>query len=501
MQKRTLILGPPGTGKTTRLLDLVDKYINAGTSVNKIGFISFTRKAVNEARDRAAKRFRIGQDQFTYFRTIHSLAFRQTSMASADVMTRTHYKQLGTLLGLKITGSQRQDQAIYELNKGDQFVFIESLARLCCESLEDAYSRLNPDFSIQELELFQETLKAFKKAHYLVDFTDMLERFHKNGYKPFLDVLFVDEAQDLAPLQWHIVEQLSQRSGQIYIAGDDDQAIFRWSGADTDYFISLADASTVEILEQSYRLPKKVYKFSLGILDNIGRRNVKKFKPTKDTGSLTFVSRIEEINLDAGEWLIMLRNGYLIKEVADYVRMLGIPYESIWYHPKNDEGLKAALLWERLRNDKEITIQDAKLIFSFMSDNNVSGNWKKALKGRANNTLVSMGKLRLWCNINTTEIWHKALDKISIEDREYYIAARRRDESFTKEPRIKITTIHGAKGGESENVIVFTDMSLRTYNGMIDNPDDESRVFYVAVTRTKNNLYIVSPDTPYYFPF
>ena len=44
------IFGPPGTGKTTSLLDMVDKALSSGVSPNKIAFLAFTRKAAHEAK-------------------------------------------------------------------------------------------------------------------------------------------------------------------------------------------------------------------------------------------------------------------------------------------------------------------------------------------------------------------------------------------------------------------------------------------------------------------
>ena len=49
---KTIVLGPPGTGKTETLLEEVDKYLKI-TDPNRIGYFSFTQKAAYEGRDRA----------------------------------------------------------------------------------------------------------------------------------------------------------------------------------------------------------------------------------------------------------------------------------------------------------------------------------------------------------------------------------------------------------------------------------------------------------------
>ena len=73
---KTIILGPPGTGKTTTLLDLVDDFLRSGTDIKRIGYFSFTKKAAWEATRRAEEKFMIDQKEIPYFRTLHSLAFR-----------------------------------------------------------------------------------------------------------------------------------------------------------------------------------------------------------------------------------------------------------------------------------------------------------------------------------------------------------------------------------------------------------------------------------------
>ena len=48
-----VVLGPPGTGKTTYLLDKVEEYFEKGTPPEKLGYLAFTKKAANEALARA----------------------------------------------------------------------------------------------------------------------------------------------------------------------------------------------------------------------------------------------------------------------------------------------------------------------------------------------------------------------------------------------------------------------------------------------------------------
>ena len=68
---------------------------------------------------------------------------------------------------------------------------------------------------------------------------------------------------------------------------------------------------------------------------------------------------------------------------------------------------------------------------------------------------------------------------------------------FKNKARIRLSTIHGIKGGESDNVIVISDISYKTWRKFNVEPDDEHRVFYVAVTRARKNLFLLHPETKY----
>ena len=76
MAKVIKVLGPPGTGKTTTLLNYVQIEME-NVSIDKIGYFSFTRKAANEARDRAVEKFSLDKKSFKWFSTFIHVAIIQ----------------------------------------------------------------------------------------------------------------------------------------------------------------------------------------------------------------------------------------------------------------------------------------------------------------------------------------------------------------------------------------------------------------------------------------
>jgi superfamily I DNA/RNA helicase len=117
------------------------------------------------------------------------------------------------------------------------------------------------------------------------------------------------------------------------------------------------------------------------------------------------------------------------------------------------------------------------------------------LNGANDQDLFTLGILREHFGLQVPDVsWDKALDRIRDEDRAYATALLNRGINIFQKPNVRLSTIHGAKGGEADNVLLFTDLSGKALEEMERNPDDAHRVLYVGITRTKQNLVLKMPE-------
>jgi superfamily I DNA/RNA helicase len=180
------IFGPPGTGKTTTLLNMVDKALEEGTPPLSIAFLAFTRKAATEAKERAAARFKLDpkKDLF-YFRTLHSLALTLSDIKPEQIMQPENYKELSLAIGINlVSGSVSIDDDISDvLNKHDPIISLINLARIKKNDLRDEYNHSSLEDDWNTVNFVAKSLHEYKTALGLYDFTDMLQSFVDDGHR------------------------------------------------------------------------------------------------------------------------------------------------------------------------------------------------------------------------------------------------------------------------------------------------------------------------------
>ena len=492
--KTKIILGPPGTGKTHNLLELVEHELARGTPPDRIAFVAFTKKAAHEARDRAMKKFDLEEQHLPYFRTLHSFAFHQLGMTKSEVMSRDNYKEFAQAFGMDL-GSVTDGNDSGGIFTTDNILINEvNLARMKCLDLAHHYNSSNlQDISWHALLRAQRALEEFKKKKELFDFTDMIELYLNSGPVPKLEVVFLDEAQDLCRLQWRMINKITQDAKQVYISGDDDQAIYRWAGADVEHLIRMQ--GEIEVLAQSYRCPRVVQSLSQEIISNVRNRRPKSWKGTNREGLLRYHSYPESVDLKgSGTWLVMARTQYMLDEIERDVRLQGLLYKRNNKLPISQKLLSAVDAWKRLNEGEYIELPEVKSIYSYMTSEVGIERGFKHLKTAAKEKYETEELVMHHGLLVSGRPWDVAFDKVGNRDREFLRAIESRNNSGETEARINLSTIHGAKGGEADNVMLLTDLSRKAQEAMEVNADDETRVFYVGATRARDTLHIVQPQ-------
>ena len=468
---RYKVVGPPGTGKTRRLLNTVHKYVKEGTRLEQIGYFAFTRKAAGEARDRfLARNEHLEKKDIKYFQTLHSLAFNNLGLKEENVMQEGNYKAIGESAGIQIKYAAYETNNFNGIFSSDsEYLSIINLARVKQIPVGDQFD-LNEHLTWIErskLLAIETEINNYKKTYGLIDFTDMLEKFlkqHKDK-TPKFKVIFVDEAQDLSLIQWAMINKIEKDTGcDVWVAGDDDQAIFGWAGADVESFINWESREI--LLNKSERVPSIIQQKALGVINRIYYNRIQKdYLPKSESGMIFERYKLNDIDLTEGDWLILTRTKALLKPIAPYLKRKGFFFSTAQGNSIGKSLYEDILSWDKLKRGEPIgEVQEQRI------------------------------KERVSGDKDLTKEWYEAFNTGSLSQKEYMRAMLSNKEDLSKEPRIKISTIHGAKGGEATNVVLFLNQTTNTIKGSKKSKakeEEEFRVWYVGITRTMQNLFLI----------
>ena len=289
----------------------------------------------------------------------------------------------------------------------------------------------------------------------------------------------IDECQDITTLQWKVIEKAFAKAEKIIIAGDENQSIYSYSGARPDFLIALAKKFPVEHLAMSYRIPQSVYRLAKAITQFIGDKTDKPFEPRLENpeGRILQLSSLDRLKnfIDTEEfennenetyWYILARNNCFLEEPKKLMEENLIPY---W----TAEGFfMGGQIMKRLKDYENFSLVGYK-------DSKKKEDFQR--KFGIEDFSVPFTETNLFTE-GRKWVYASYIEKYGLEKLE---------EMCKWNPQVLISTIHHVKGGEARNVAIMLDATRKTKGNVFNDIDEELRVLYVGVTRTKENLYLI----------
>jgi DNA helicase-2/ATP-dependent DNA helicase PcrA len=498
--KRTIkTYGPPGTGKTTRLIERVEEEVSNGTLLPRIGYFSFSRAAKDVIIDRLGG----SKNDLQWFRTIHGACSKHLGYGSEGaVMNWRDYIQFSRDTGMTLRSDDNENWTRDDADDFNPVLRALNLSLTTLRPIRDVIAEL-PDhkfFGEDTVTEFVETYGKWKREHGKFDFMDMLVNYDLDGEPLDIDVAILDEAQDNSPLMWRCFEKLSANSQRVYMAGDDDQAIYTFIGA-SEYGFLEHECDEEEILHQSYRVPREIGVVADGVIRQVQHRKEKDVQ-WKDAPGEIIRLNTDALYMPWQEW----EAKYCQKDQAGIMVLCRHRREATAF----SEQLRLAGVAHALHGETMNAWPEARILHSVYALNRGGS----ITPGQAISLCKALGKnfdqFRLMGRRDRVE----KIDGITENTINYLIEfattsverARYRDldllvheqgyEKLTEEAKITVSTMHAAKGRECELVVIVPDCQAVVKQNS-DTPT-EIRLGYVTLTRTKQAAAFCLPRTDSY---
>ena len=524
-----IVIGPPGTGKTTYLAKIVKRRIEFG---DRVVVSALTRAAAEEIAGRD-----LYEDESDKYRlnvgTIHSHALAAVNAVRADKVAIAESKELiddwnklHPAFAIRGFNVDSFEEVGYSRRDKTHPLVEYHLARARRDDL-----KLLP----RAIQIVGQLWTEWKTSNKSVDFTDLLE-ICLNDKLPLAgepNVLVVDEAQDLSALERALILQWGETCEYVALVGDPDQTIYGWRGASPD--VLNIENSLIEVLEDSYRIPRRVHERALAMIQNIKERQPVVYNPRPTDGEVLDMPSLNwnvpepiidlvEQRVDSFQSVMILTSArYMLDRIVEELRRRGLPFHNP-YRP-NDYLFNPLVLrgggvpfhvrvaaWYGVSESSipDRMKQEDLYLWSPMLKLDVFQKTLKPTRAELDKGLLRLDELmwRLtpdarqafetgdlqWFNANILSTYTNK--KGARNDYVYRIIRRYGSVQATvwiDKPRIVVSTIHGAKGGEADCVFLFKQLSnagLESWNSHSQNRDEIIRTFYVGITRARESLIV-----------
>lgn len=549
VQRVTVVKAGPGTGKTgTLAAHILHLLETRRVSPSCITAVTFTNQAAKELRERIQSQLGKRSAQKLQIGSFHSIAWKLL-------------KDRG--MAFSLAGEMETRALAEKIQK--EYRLEQSVSRLMME-ISKWKTGLDAPASDEEreiLEAYQSSLKDWGA----LDFDDILlealkiaqaenaEKEKRSGTGPF-SYLLVDEFQDINPLQYQLVKAWNHGGRELFVIGDQDQAIYGFRGADAGCFQKLTEDFPEVcqiVLEENYRSTPQILAVASEVISKNpgGNRNlhpnapkgapVRRIEAESERSEAIFVAKelnrltggigmLEAHDLqpakDGGNWsfediAILYRTHRQAALLEECLAKEGIPYVvagreeflqedsvrgSICFfksllHPENELTVQTAqsLLWNRKSGESASELYQ-ELAEKYIPQlkrkrpQNLLEEWMKDLELEQKQEMQKLHQASIF--YQKMPEFLDALETATESD------LRRCGGKRYTPGAVTLMTLHGSKGLEFPVVIIY---GVR--NGLIpfgggksaSNEEEERRLFFVGLTRAKEALILTSSQEPSHF--
>ena len=297
-----LVLAGPGSGKTLTIVNRI-KYLIEKCSVRpeEILVVTFTRFAAQEMKNRLCSlmgRKNIPVTAGTFHGIFYGILRCTYRMSGQNILSEEEKYQL-----------LREAAGRQELETFDEEDFISDIA---AEIGKIKNNRLDPEEYVSakcSAETFREIYRQYeeeRKKRRKIDFDDMLvlccELLSSRsevlaGWQRKFRYILIDEFQDINRIQYDVIRLLALPENNLFVVGDDDQAIYGFRGADSELmFQFLKDYPEAKqlLLGTNYRSTEYIVRNSLRVIRHNERRFDKQLEAYRKGGACLHVQELAD---------------------------------------------------------------------------------------------------------------------------------------------------------------------------------------------------------------